>query len=274
MKIDDENKYDWIDRYLENELNEAELIFFEQEKANNPDFASQVNRQLEAQKNLERFLRESTTRQEADFLLRDNKTLIDSLTQESSKAVPLRPMIGNHKYWQMAAAALFGLLALTYGVFYYFDFFRQPEIVKIPVDSLKQKIVEKPIHKDNQDSVSKLKTPNPQIADNQKVIKESPWRIEQIEELILKKTMGYAGNNNREKTSRPMKIYAQSPLEKPTENQIIYRLTDTLQIYGIRDTRLLRLLYREELAKYFLIVQNDTFSLNYRTRKWQLLKKN
>jgi hypothetical protein len=271
MEITEENKYDWIGRYLDNELNEAELIFFEQAQMTNPDLAAEVKRQVEAQKTLENILFENQMRQEARALwLAEDNDIADNL-----RPITPRPSQVTTRYWQLAAV-LVGILAISWGVLYYNDWF-EPKIVANPQDSLKEKIVKQELQKNPQDSGKSIIDPEqkkPQIVDNQKVIDKKTDRILQIEELIIKTTMGYSGNLKPEKTRRPLLILDKPPVEANDEKSIIYRLSDTLKIYGIADVQKLQLLYREELAKYYLIVEKDTFPLNYRTRKWQFLKKN
>ncbi|MCU0447204.1 MAG: hypothetical protein MUE85_20095 [Microscillaceae bacterium] len=276
MKIDDENKYDWIERYLDNELNEAELKFFEQARINHPAFAEEVNRQVEAQKTLENILFENQIRQEARALWQeDDETVERTPFANNSRQVALRPSKITSRYWQLAAV-LVGILAISWGVLYYNDWF-EPKIVANPLDSLKEKIVKQEPQKTPQDSGKSIIEPKPnnqQIVDNQKVMEKKTAQILQIEELIIKTTRGYSGNLKPEKTQRPLLILDKSPMDSNVEKYIIYRLADTLKIYGIADAQKMQLLYREELAKYYLIVEKDTFPLNYRTRKWQFLKKN
>jgi hypothetical protein len=270
MRINEENQFDWIDRYLENELNEVERRFLEAEKQRNPAFAEALARQVEAQATLEKILAENRYRQRADDLLKENTDFLNLIHQDQAKVVAIRP--NNTRYWQMAATVFLGLVVGAYFLFFNNPFEREKEIVKNPQDTVKQKITKKP-NNEVKDSTQIIKPKSPQITENKPITKEKTDRNLQIEEWILKKSMGFSGTNDIEKTSRPMLILAQSQIEKPLENQILYRLNDTLKIFGMQNPQSMRLLYQEKLGKYYLVLAKDTFPLNYRSKKWQVLRK-
>lgn len=270
MNITPENRQDWLARYLDEELDEAEKAFFAQALAQDADLRAELAKQQEAQKLLLQTLEEEAWRRAMQDVFAQEAGFIRETAQEIKKEVSIPPQSSNKfmGWWGMVVIFLALILIVSIGFWWNWGDNTIGSIHKktnndstktthIPVDT-----ITKPI--------SAKDTTNKQDSKEAETLTRNP-RLDSIPAYIFRNAYGHSGEGRTKRVSQLVLLYATSPqsdIYAPA-----YLLTDTLRLYGVKNLKELILLYYEGNSTYKLKWRTDTLSLQFGEPRWRKLLK-
>lgn len=271
MFMDDENKLDWIDKYLAGELAKEEIEIFEEKMRQDPAFKEEVDVQKQAFDLTLHTLEEINFRTEINnWLTKEEKWMEEQI--QTYLNLPPYPL-NNPKevkkrkewFWFLLIGILLGIIALFIYIFY---------SLKEKENTNARQIDSNPVSKKKHEHKSSGSYPiHTQLPEEQKkpeVIQKEP-KLDSIPEWILKQTIGYAGNARIEKTMRLLLLYADPPSNEIKDQSLHYYLEDTLKIFGQVKPSALMMIYEEPRGKYYLVYNKDTLAIQYRSMRWEKL---
>ncbi len=275
MEINEENKYQWIEDYLESSLDKTEKKFFEEELEKNPPLKVDFEEQRRAQSSLEAYFADEKTRLLAQKIVRQNKDIIDVTFRDSPN--PGNNPLSNFRFYLLLMGLVLPLLFLLFYFFWKPDSSLGEEkkgseeindTVSYPPSS--PEIVPSPslINEDGGSASGKDSLP---VASPQSTIVDTSPQIDSIIEIVLGESYGFGPSNGYASRMRRVLKYSQAPESLRPIPERAYLFDDTLRIYGSIDLQTSRLLFYENESKYKLKIRQDTFTL-FRYEDWQNLR--
>jgi hypothetical protein len=269
MNITPENRQDWLARYLDEELDEAEKAFLEQALAQDADLRAESARQQEAQKLLLQTLEEESLRRAMQDVFAQEAGFIKETAQEIKKeAAPSQSSNRFMGWWGIVVIflALIGIVSIGF------------------LWNWGRNTIGSANEKTNQDAAKTISisadtttkpTPAIDTTDKPSSREAKPTtqdpRLDSIPMFIFRNAYGHSGDGSTKRASRLVLLYATKPqanLDAPA-----YLLTDTLKLYKVENLRELTLLYYEGNSTYQLKWRTDTLSLQFGEPKWRKLQK-
>lgn len=296
MEINQENRFEWIDKYLENELTEDELSVFyntlEIDESLQADLQAQqeTHEQLLAHARMKAYAKGQNTPIENENMYSKEEyahfKLIQSILKEEKEEeddTEIEKQEGNFfkknfkSLMAVAAMVVIGLVALWISQ-------RNKEINTIPpiaendTTQKQQNLVEEIIpQEDTSKEVIAEEDPDTEKIREEKkpIVKEdtNPKQF-QIPEYTIMSRLGFAGKGQPNAKSRLILVYPKSPSDAIRDlSKTHYLFDDTLRFYGKNiNIQELQLIYARQDQEYYLVQKVDTLKLaTY--EDWQLLKK-
>lgn len=298
MEINQENRFEWIDKYLENELSEEELSFFYKTLENDESLQADLQTQQEMH---EQFLANGRMKVYANgqqTIIEDknayskeeyaNFSLIQGILKDKEKED--RPDFDAQKpnFFKKNFRVLMTIAALVVIVpimWWLIQGKVETPIGDKPIveeDTTKKennsnKEVLPNIPDDNSEEIVKEEKPNEEIVQEEKPqIVEEDTRPKQfkIPEYTLSSRLGFAGKGQPNAKQRTILIHTKSPSDDIKDlSKVHYFFDDTLRFYGKNiNAQELQLLYLQNDAEYLLVQKTDTLEI-FKYPKWSLLRR-
>ncbi|GAB4399987.1 MAG: hypothetical protein OHK0053_21130 [Microscillaceae bacterium] len=268
MMKEDEKK-EWIVKYLDNELTPEEKISFEQALQQDEALQQQLAEQQEAEEILKEVILHQSHQAQWQRIKEQNKDL-----WQSPKKNPgfFKPYI-----WGIAASVL--IISLLIGIYWSNrksneEGITSPLTQKDSTEASKDTLAapptidpEKPEAPENESPTPKQNPEEPMPTPTLAIQKDS------IPEQIFSNGLGFAGSSPTQVRYRPTVFYLKKP-EEIEENGRYYKLEkDTLRLYGLSPSQKssLRLLHNLQEESWRLVIAFDTFKIRYRLKEWKKL---
>lgn len=274
MEINDQNKVDWIERYLEQDLSAEENRFFEDTIHKDESLRSEFEEHKEVEKVIKLERRKEKYRQEMKDFLNENPDVLST-----------HKRLNSYANYQRLAAVFLLLVTSILIIYLLLPKSKSPVIVKGDIDSI-QKVMDSVVQNPDENILpnditsipqdSNSLAPNPEKA-NPKIPgqrqNEAPVYAN-IAKYTLKNRLGFSGTSSRNKTNHPVLFYSNPPRPDFMKSDEIYYLfedfVDTLRVYGNIQIEELQLLYIESDIQYLLVIGQDTLEI-YPDVDWQKL---
>ncbi|MDX2305830.1 MAG: hypothetical protein NW226_23685 [Microscillaceae bacterium] len=288
MEINNENKFEWIERYIENDLNEEELQLFKQELARDETLREDLKTQqgidkllisslehLHLQKNLDP--KKEEYKRDFQAILAKNPDLLDLPKQTNTHVFFSR--LTRRPYLSIAAIFLILLTALPVYQIFWGEDKAKPGTGTLVTDTLPKESEEKPIT----DSRVGEKDTAQETQENPEQVEDIPLpeantkpKLAYINEYTIRQRLGLAGSpDTKTAERRAILLYSQNPSGKqkldPSKTYYLFRPEDTLRFYGNIQPETLKLIFVEQPKPAYLLVKGkDTLDIVQYTR-WQEL---
>jgi hypothetical protein len=276
MKMDEENKNEWLEKYLEGALEGNELALFQKEMETNRAFKETV----ETQELVHQRLQEYMDKQAMQGILKDifirDKSYFESLAKEAPPKVPTTDW---RKIQRIGALVFLGCLLAW--LFFFKLMYQQPQDKIVKENHDPKNTQDSNIKKDNNtlliDSINKVQSQDPERQKTPQQEKKQPALsvvLDSIPELRYKKAMGFSGSVGTEQKKRLVLFYHFLPEDDLDASKKYYKFRDdTLRLYGLKDKNGMKLLFYEKNAQYKLFINPDTIPLSFKEKRWKLLYK-
>ncbi len=294
MKINEENRFEWIDKYLENELTEDELAFFYNALENDESLQADLQAQQETHEQLLAHARMKAYANGRQTLIEDEnmyskeeyahfKLMQGILKEKEREDEPdFEPQQANFfkKNFRIlvavAAIIVIGLVALWISQGNR-EIDTEPPITNTDTTKKQEKPQQQITPEDN--SEKEIAEDNP---DTEKIQEEKPPIVKedtspkqfQIPEYTISSRLGFAGQGQPNAKRRLILIYPKSPSTDIKDlSRTHYLFDDTLRFYGKNiKAEELQLIYAQNDQEYYLVQKTDTLEIA-KHPTWKVLKK-
>ncbi|NJL13925.1 MAG: hypothetical protein HC913_13580 [Microscillaceae bacterium] len=267
MKEDE--KKEWIVKYLDNELSPEEKFSFEQTLQKDETLRQQLAAQQEAEEILKDVILHQSHQAQWQRIKEQNKDLWPGPKKNPGFFKPY--------VWGIAASVL--IISLLIGIYWTNrkpndGGITSPLTQKDSTEASKDTLEAPPTIDPEKPKTPEDESPTPK--ENPKEALPAPTlaiQKDSIPEQIFSNGLGFAGSSPTQVIYRPTVFYLKKP-EEIEEAGRYYKLEkDTLRLYGLRPSQKssLRLLHNRQEESWRLVIAPDTFTIRYRLKEWKKL---
>lgn len=278
MEINDQNRNEWIEKYLEHRLSTKEKNFFEASLNKDKKLELELKEQQEIAKFLSSSLKEEKHRQEIKSFLANNPNILLGDSKDAGNA--------NHFFLNNSSrlAAVILLLITSMLILYVLIPKKDPQVIVEGDQDTTQKSPDSLIQNPPDEQVtitpmddSNTVAPNPEQPkkDNPTVSPNPRPIVANISKYTVKNRLGFSGTSPIRAVKHPVLLYQNPPISKLETSEGPYYLfkdfEDTLRFFGNIQMEEIQLLYIESDIQYLLVRGQDTLEI-YPDVTWQSLK--
>ncbi|OJJ22892.1 hypothetical protein BKI52_00645 [marine bacterium AO1-C] len=294
--INNSNREQLIQQYLQGELSAADTEQFEALMAQNTTLRNEVNLQREILENIGDALAMQEIEGIFDEVALDQKAFI----QQTAKQTYARNR-RNNGWKNLIVLLIVGGALVSGGVFVTQKYQRSEKLtaekastaqaMQLPGTTVQNQATSADKKPDALDETTRLdKSSSPPIKeeakkalDNKEIKLQAPSpvalpplskRLDSLPELRLRQGMGFGGKLEAKTRFRLVYFYNRLPEAAQLQQKVFYQFQDTLRFYGpVGNAQQLHLLFNPQKGDYALVTPKDTLPLQYRESKILPLRK-